>query len=50
MPADIARELNVKKSTLRSHMHAICLKTGVSGQVELVHRLHGAAAAGRHHG
>jgi len=46
MPEEIARTLNVKKSTLRSHMHAIYLKTGVSGQVELVHRLHGAVAAG----
>ncbi len=48
MPEEIARTLNVKKSTLRSHMHAIYLKTGVSGQVELVHRLHGAIAAGAH--
>ena len=46
LPEDIARALNVKKSTLRSHMRAIYNKTGVSGQVELVHRLHGAVAAG----
>ncbi|MCB1356193.1 MAG: hypothetical protein KDK53_06725 [Maritimibacter sp.] len=46
MPEDIATALNVKKSTLRSHMRAIYNKTGVSGQVELVHLLHGAVAAG----
>lgn len=50
LPADIAKALNVKTSTLRSHMRSIYLKTGVSGQVELVHRLHGAAASGSTHG
>ena len=45
LPDDIARALNVKITTLRSHMRAIYNKTGVSGQVELVHRLHGAMAA-----
>lgn len=46
LPEDIARTLNVKITTLRAHMRAIYHKTGVSGQVELVHRLHGAVAAG----
>lgn len=46
MPEDIAGALNVKKSTLRSHMRSIYNKTGVSGQLELVHRLHGARASG----
>lgn len=45
LPEDIAKTLKVKKSTLRSHMRSIYNKTGVSGQVELVHRLHGAVAA-----
>jgi len=46
MPESIAETLHVKKSTLRSHMRSIYQKTGVSGQVELVHRLHGAVASG----
>jgi len=41
MPDEISELLGVSKSTLRSHMRAIYLKTGASGQVELVHLLHG---------
>jgi DNA-binding CsgD family transcriptional regulator len=41
MTNEISETLNVRKSTLRSHMRAIYLKTGASGQVELVHLLHG---------
>ncbi|MCB1337282.1 MAG: helix-turn-helix transcriptional regulator [Maritimibacter sp.] len=41
LPGDLAQTLKVKKTTLRSHMRAIYSKTGVSGHVELVHRLHG---------
>ncbi len=46
LPEDIAKKLNVTKSTLRSHMCSIYSKTDVSGHVELIHRLHGAAASG----
>lgn len=38
---EIARALTFKKTTVRSHLRSIYAKTGVSGQVELVHRLHG---------
>ncbi|SIS82488.1 transcriptional regulator, LuxR family [Roseivivax lentus] len=48
LPDEIPKILTVSKSTLRSHMRAIYLKTGVSGQVELIHRLH--AAAGQQSG
>jgi DNA-binding CsgD family transcriptional regulator len=41
LPDEISEMLGVSKSTLRSHMRAIYLKTGASGQVELVHLLHG---------
>ena len=44
---DIARNLNVKRSTVRSHLRSIYSKAGVSGQVELVHRLHGVKAPDR---
>ena len=48
LPDEIPKILTVSKSTLRSHMRSIYLKTGVSGQVELIHRLH--AATGRRSG
>ena len=35
----IAEALGVKVSTVRSHMHSIYLKAGVSGHVELLHML-----------
>ena len=39
LPDQIAEILGVRKSTLQSHMSAIYLKTGASGQLALVHML-----------
>ena len=39
MPDQISAMLSVKRSTVKSHMHAIYQKTGTSGHVDLVHRL-----------
>lgn len=39
MTKAIAEALGVKVSTVRSHMHSIYLKAGVSGHVELLHLL-----------
>lgn len=35
----IATELNIRESTVRSHLHSIYSKTETSGQMELLHRL-----------
>ena len=35
----IAQELSVHQSTIRSHLRSIYSKTGVNGQMELLHRL-----------
>ena len=36
---NIANELNIQESTIRSHLHSIYSKTETSGQMELLHRL-----------
>ena len=36
---DIADELAIRDTTVRSHLHSIYTKTGTSGQIELLHRL-----------
>ena len=42
MPAAIMQELGITRATFRSHMRAVFLKTGTSGQLELTHMLHSA--------
>ncbi len=36
---NIANQLNIQESTVRSHLHSIFSKTETSGQMELLHRL-----------
>ncbi|SDZ50958.1 transcriptional regulator, LuxR family [Jannaschia faecimaris] len=40
LPDKLSEILQISKSTFRSHMRSIFLKTGVSGHLELVHLLH----------
>jgi DNA-binding CsgD family transcriptional regulator len=44
---DIARRLSLTEATVRSHLSATYSKLGVSGRVELLARMHGAAAGDR---
>ena len=46
LPDQVAATLGITKSTFRSHLRAIYLKTGVTGHVELVHLLHQSRSAG----
>lgn len=39
LTAEVAEKLDIKESTIRSHLRAIYAKTETSGQVDLVHRL-----------
>ena len=45
MPEDIARDLNMKTPTFRSHLRSIHQKIAVSGQVDQMRRLNGAVIA-----
>ncbi|MGR3342619.1 MAG: helix-turn-helix transcriptional regulator, partial [Paracoccaceae bacterium] len=36
---NIANQLNIQESTVRSHLHSIYSKTEISGQMELLHSL-----------